>query len=386
MSNPSSPPSDISSSMLLRRKPEHPALWLVLLAGSVVLHLLVLLSAIAIVPRTFIVEEASEAIAIDLIEVAPQTETPQTSASPEVEDNTSLTPEEPEPPAPQPPPPAATTPNWSEDAISAVPSSPAPVPTPVPLPSPVPRSTSVSTPQPTPTQVPRPAPIRTPTPAPVPAPTPTPIPTPVPAPTPQPTPTPAPTPTSAPAPVPVPTPAPPGVPIPQSTLEPPQTNSPVEEPEPAPSPIPTPDPNEIARSGERLDEPVFGRSNNVAARVAVSPIANLPDNFADRNASVVQASQEFGGETYAACGISAEAFDLLGQTVRLRVVVDVDDLGQRGIVNPGMTQVENSSGNDAYDRLAECIVTQWEFIPASDQGNPRPQNVYVDVTITPVGR
>ncbi|MCD8486768.1 MAG: hypothetical protein LRZ84_08510, partial [Desertifilum sp.] len=184
-------------------------------------------------------------------------------------------------------------------------------------------------------------------------------------------------------------PHPPDGPVPQSNLEPPASprdesaQNPTEEPTDTPS---ANNPDDIARSGDRLDDPVFGRPSGIAARVSVSPRTDVPQNSAEQNATVVQSIQQFGGETYAGCSISDEAFAFLGQAVRLRVVVEVDDLGQRGIVNPGLIEIDRSSGSISYDALAECIVSQWEFIPASDRGSPRPQNVYVDVVLTPIGR
>lgn len=74
------------------------------------------------------------------------------------------------------------------------------------------------------------------------------------------------------------------------------------------------------------------------------------------------------------CPVRREAIAVLGQTVALQV--KTDELGQ---VTETVTQT--SSQNAAYDELATCLVKSWKFQPATVQGQAVANGLLVHITI-----
>lgn len=123
-----------------------------------------------------------------------------------------------------------------------------------------------------------------------------------------------------------------------------------------------------------------GFTANILNVSVPTDVPDIPSYPAQPKAS----SQEFLADAVSsACLLTPESAAYLGQSVALRITVD--DQGR--VVTDG-TAIRQSSGSDAYDQLALCVISGWEFSPAFDRletgDSPIYSNLDVNLTISPL--
>jgi TonB family protein len=103
----------------------------------------------------------------------------------------------------------------------------------------------------------------------------------------------------------------------------------------------------------------------LTAQITATPMpAEQPETMPDTIARPKDESQTFSADpTTSLCRITPEAARYLGSTVAVQVVTN-----ETGQVTEAI--VRQSSQNSAYDELATCMVKQWQFEPATKQGQP----------------
>jgi TonB family protein len=103
----------------------------------------------------------------------------------------------------------------------------------------------------------------------------------------------------------------------------------------------------------------------LTAQITATPLpAEQPETMPDTIARPKDESQTFSADpTTSLCRITPEAARYLGSTVAVQVVTN-----ETGQVTEAI--VRQSSQNSAYDELATCMVKQWQFEPATKQGQP----------------
>jgi hypothetical protein len=80
------------------------------------------------------------------------------------------------------------------------------------------------------------------------------------------------------------------------------------------------------------------------------------------------------GSGAATCPTEPEIIPYLGQTVELWAEIQMTDRDNGQVIN---TRIRVTSGSDAYDNFADCLLRSWEFRPASDQGQSPPSSEVV---------
>lgn len=143
--------------------------------------------------------------------------------------------------------------------------------------------------------------------------------------------------------------------------------------------VPVPDvtatlPVEADQPTEAIVEEIMVPSELTASLTTALPEANnLP---LDEAAYPKQEVQTFtANSTSSPCVVSPEAVPFLGKTVAMEVMTN-----ESGQVVDTVTQ--ESSQNPAYDELATCLVKNWDFEPATAQGQPVATNgLVVRITI-----
>jgi TonB family protein len=214
-----------------------------------------------------------------------------------------------------------------------------------------------------------------------------PKPSPTPSPMPQPSPArvsaapiapiPSPSPSLSPSPV-APTPAPEAALLPTPTAnasaEDLAAAQPITQPITQPIPLPVPD------LSQQPNQPSNQQPDELPAAVAIDPIqvpsyltasltsspvaASLADSSLGQPAQPQVEVQRFPTNAQIPpCTVTPEAMYFLGQPVTMRVLTDAS-----GQVVQAITQ--KSSHNLAYDELATCLVQNWSFQPATAQGQP----------------
>ncbi|HEY9747420.1 MAG TPA: hypothetical protein V6C63_01865 [Allocoleopsis sp.] len=114
---------------------------------------------------------------------------------------------------------------------------------------------------------------------------------------------------------------------------------------------------------------------------APSGVGDIPDRLATPQFT----SQAFFSDATAAfgCSLDPESVRYFGQSVTLRIAID--DQGQ---VLGDDTVIQEPSGSNAYDQLARCVISNWKFNPAvgrkDDAEIPVFSNLDVQVTISPI--
>jgi outer membrane biosynthesis protein TonB len=196
--------------------------------------------------------------------------------------------------------------------------------------------------------------------------------------------------------------------IPATRAEPQIMTERIEVPIPDISKMPSPSPSSTADSEPVDSEPADSEQNSErkqSENVAESPSESLPEDLPEQPATSAEATPETTPETAtnqlavpvsltaslttdaapldtnqplpdetaqpktevkrisgrSPCRVTPEVVRFLGKTVALQVATD-----ETGQVVETVTQ--ESSENPAYDRLATCLVENWEFSPAIAQG------------------
>ncbi|WP_190274159.1 hypothetical protein [Geitlerinema sp. PCC 7407] len=388
-----------------RRHQDPPQLWPVVVAGSVVLHLVALVAM-----RFYSLEMRSRSaalpetpMAIELLEVTPEAGEPVTAAPPAAAPNPDISSAAP-PPQTAPADTAAPQPLLGDEgeeialpsdrqgAIAQAPAQRPSPPTPAPTPTPPPRS-----------EAPAPAPTPTPSPSPTPSPTPPPTPDP-PSPTnsPEAPPADAPTPSDGEGDLPssgetsteTETPADAETPGEASSETPPESAEAPEpeptQPEEPPAPEPDlgpatsdtrlPDPGEVIDPGDVAQAPPESQPEvDVEEEIApaqisatLTTISQVPsgpggvqrDVPTELPEPVAGRQQIFTLDPSAGtCALTPQVVGMFGQGQPVGMIVTVDN--QSGRVLTEYTRIATPSGNDAYDQFAACIIGNWEFRSAA---------------------
>lgn len=364
-----------------RTKPQDsPMLWLSVLAGSLAMHLIVLL-----IGRWYFSQSASapargNPAAIEFVEIDPNAVLPSRSVAPSKSASTAPLPKSPasaNSPQPAPPPQSqlAQAPplpeNPAPDASSQIQAPP------TSRPSPQPEATSQSRPERTPNPA-RPAPPKQGEPV---QPSPAPPASDRQPPNSSPTETPSPSPDSS-----------PGSGNPGSSPSPESGN-----PGSPGSPLPTPPvPGSPGNPAPDSGDPVTGRvpvDSNLegAASFAVTVSnatlgADVPDR-PDRLAQPTTLTQVIESSAIAGeCLLTPEATNFYTQTVTLRLTIN-----DQGKVEGTPLVLNSGSGSSDYDALAQCAIKRWEFKPAYNvtadgKQNPVMSNLDLSVRIEASGK
>nr|WP_290221534.1 hypothetical protein [Trichocoleus desertorum] len=150
------------------------------------------------------------------------------------------------------------------------------------------------------------------------------------------------------------------------------------------SPAPT------APANEEVGEPIGQVSvdqNSVPAEFQASLSVSAPTgvgDIPDQLAAPTRTNQTFLSDALGAgCPLAPESVRYFGQSVELRIAID-----EQGRVLDEATVVMTPSGSESFDQLAKCAIATWEFSPASnrlnDVNSPVSSNLNVQVTINSV--
>ncbi|MCY7276953.1 MAG: hypothetical protein LH702_25295 [Phormidesmis sp. CAN_BIN44] len=321
-----------------RRHNDPPNLWLAVLAGSLAVHLLLLLSGRLFLFRVNSQKSAGVAAPIELVDISPKSSNKTTRSTRSSASN------------------VITAPAVAQRAVSSetAPQNAAPI-QPSIVQSPIPKPTPQIKPSIRPTINPSKPSIAAATPKPQPFPSVNPLPLTTPFPQPPTQPAPAPTTTAAPT---------------QPLVE------PTSAPPPAQSGNPLPDP-ELGRvpgkpmqgtggwSQPNLDLPKVGGADSRRGTDVKADLLNIQDGnggatIPDKLAHPIESSRLFSTLNY-----PAEIELNLGQTIRLKVLVD------RTGKHPKVARVLESSRSQEYDKfVSDLIEKQWTFDPATSGGQP----------------
>jgi hypothetical protein len=126
-------------------------------------------------------------------------------------------------------------------------------------------------------------------------------------------------------------------------------------------------------------------SSYSASVLSVGPIpqSENPTDIQEQIAQPKTLKQDFtsdpSGSGAATCLPEPAILPYLGQTVELRAEIQTIDSASGRVSH---TDVRRSSGSDAYDNFAACLLANWEFRPASTQGQSPPfSEVVVQIKI-----
>ncbi|MEP0868402.1 TonB family protein [Trichocoleus desertorum AS-A10] len=89
-------------------------------------------------------------------------------------------------------------------------------------------------------------------------------------------------------------------------------------------------------------------------------------DFHDQLATPKATSKTFPSDptSVSGCVLVPESVQYFGQSVELRIAID-----EQGRVLDDATVVRQSSGSESFDQLATCVIASWEFNPAFDRIN-----------------
>jgi hypothetical protein len=126
-------------------------------------------------------------------------------------------------------------------------------------------------------------------------------------------------------------------------------------------------------------------SSYTASVLSVGPIpqSENPTDIQEQIAQPKALRQDFtsdpSGSGAATCLPEPAILPYLGQTVELRAEIQTIDSASGRVSH---TDIRRSSGSDAYDNFAACLLANWEFRPASTQGQSPPfSEVVVQIKI-----
>ncbi|NET38965.1 MAG: hypothetical protein F6K19_44495 [Cyanothece sp. SIO1E1] len=173
------------------------------------------------------------------------------------------------------------------------------------------------------------------------------------------TPTPSPV-VTRPSPAPPPLPLPP---LPDSSID--------QETRPDPS-LPAPETDAVPPDAGNPDATQKFPAQIIATLVRVASVDNGRD-LTDKPAQPQNTYQSFTSDQFiSTCLPNPDSISALGSSVALRIVVgptnpSAIELGpERIVVDTPPPQIERSSGNQAYDQLAICLLKDWKFLSASN--------------------